>query len=48
MVANRTPVLPCIEVLKWIIDLTYGKKYLFNDENGGCVRVFLLTEVQKY
>jgi hypothetical protein len=48
MVANITPVFPCIEVLKWILDHTDGHKCLINDENDECVRFFLLTEVQKY
>jgi hypothetical protein len=48
MVACRTPVFPCMEVLKWLIDHTDAHKFLINDENGGCVRVFLPTEVQKY
>jgi hypothetical protein len=48
MVARRTPVFPCIEVLKWLIDHTYTYKCLINDDNGGCVMVFLLTEVHKY
>jgi hypothetical protein len=48
MVACQTPVLPCIETLSWIIDHTDVQKYLINDENGGCVVVFLPTEVQKY
>jgi hypothetical protein len=48
MVASRTPIFPCIKVLKWFIDHTDGHKFLINDENGGCIRFFLLTEVQKY
>jgi hypothetical protein len=48
MVARRTPVFPYIELLKWLIDHTYTHKCLINDENGGCVGVFLLVEVQKY
>jgi hypothetical protein len=48
MVAFRTLVFPCIETLGWIIDHTDAMKCLVNDENGGCVGVFLLTEVQKY
>jgi hypothetical protein len=48
MVANKALVFPCIEVLKWLIDHTNTQKCLINDENGGCVRFFLLTEVQKY
>jgi hypothetical protein len=45
---RRTPVFPCIEVLKWLIDHIDTHKCLINDENGGCVRVFLSVEVQKY
>jgi len=48
MEARRTPIFPCIEVLKWIIDHTDGKKFLINDENGRCVRYFLPIEVQKH
>jgi hypothetical protein len=48
MVAIRTPILPCIEVLKWLIDHTDGHKCSINDENGRCIRVFLPTKVQKY
>jgi hypothetical protein len=48
MVTNKTMVFPCIEVLKWLIDHTDGQKCLINDENGGCVRFFLPTKVQKY
>jgi hypothetical protein len=48
MVAYKTLVFPCIDVSKWLIDHTYTQKFLINDENGGCVRFFLLTEVQKY
>jgi len=48
MVANKTLIFPFIEVLKWIIDHTDGHKFLINNENGGCVRFFLPTEVQNY
>jgi hypothetical protein len=48
MVASRTPIFPYIEVLKWLIDDTDTQKCLINDENGGCVGVFLPVEVQKY
>jgi hypothetical protein len=34
--------------LKWLIDNTNTHKCLINDENGGCFRVFLPVEVQKY
>jgi hypothetical protein len=48
MVASRTPVFPCIELLKWLIDHTDTQKCLINDDNGECVGVFLPVEVQKY
>jgi hypothetical protein len=48
MVPSRTPVFPCIEVLKWLIDHMDEKKFLINNENGRCVIVFLSTKVQKY
>jgi hypothetical protein len=48
MVAFRTLVFPCIETLSWLIDHIDVHKFLINDENGGCVRVFLSIEVQKY
>jgi hypothetical protein len=41
MVASQSPVFPCIELLKWIIDHTDAQKCSINDENGECVRVFL-------
>ena len=48
MVASRAPIFPRIEVLKWLIDHTDTHNFLINDDNGGCVRVFLPVEVQKY
>jgi hypothetical protein len=48
MVASRTPVFPCIELLKWLIDHTDTQICLINDDNGGCVGVFLPVEVQNY
>jgi hypothetical protein len=48
MVASRTLVFPCIELLKWIIDHTDAQRCLINDDNGGCVGVFLPVEVQSY
>jgi hypothetical protein len=42
MVARRTPIFPCIVVLKWFIEHTNTHKCLINDDNGGCVEVFLL------
>jgi hypothetical protein len=48
MVASRTLVFPCVEILKWLIDHTDTQKCLINDDNGGCVGVFLPVEIQKY
>jgi hypothetical protein len=48
MVASRTPIFPYIELLKLLIDHTETQKCFINDDNGGCVRCFLLVEVQKY
>ena len=45
MVASRNLVFPCIELLKWLIDHTDAHKCLINDDNGGCIRVFLPIEV---
>jgi hypothetical protein len=47
-VASRTPVLPCIETLGWIIDHADMVKCTINNEQGECVGVFLPMEVQKY
>jgi hypothetical protein len=48
MVASRTLIFPCIELLKWLIDHTDTQKCLINDDNGKCVGVFLPLEVQNY
>jgi hypothetical protein len=48
MVVRRTPIFPCIEVPKCLIEHTDTHKCLINDDNGGCVRVFLPVEIQKY
>jgi hypothetical protein len=48
MVASRTPVFPCIELLKWLIDHTDTQKCLINDDNSGCVGIFLPLEVKNY
>jgi hypothetical protein len=48
MMESQTPVFPCIELLKWLIDHTNAHKCLINDDNGGCVRVFFPSEVQSY
>jgi hypothetical protein len=47
-VACRTPVLPCIEILGWIIDHADTVKCMVNNVEGECVGVFLPVEVQKY
>jgi hypothetical protein len=48
MVASRSPVFPCIELLNWIIDHTDAQQCLINDDNGECVGVFLPLEVHSY
>jgi hypothetical protein len=48
MVASKTLVFPYIELLKWLIDHNDTQKCLINDDNDGCVRVFLPVEVQNY
>jgi hypothetical protein len=48
MVASRTPVFPCSELLKFLIDHTDMHKCLINDDNGGCIGVFLPLEVESY
>jgi hypothetical protein len=48
MVASRSPVFPCIELLKWIIDHVDAKKCLINADNDECVEAFLPLEVQSY
>jgi hypothetical protein len=48
MVASRTLVFLCIEILKWLIDHTNSHKCLINDDNGGCIGVFLPSKVQIY
>jgi hypothetical protein len=48
MVAFRTPVLPCIETLGWIIDHVDTIKCTVNNEEGECEGIFLPVEVQKY
>jgi hypothetical protein len=42
------PILPCIEVLKWLINHVDGKKCLIKDEKGGCIGFFHSKEVHKY
>jgi hypothetical protein len=48
MVDRRTHVFPYVELLKWLINDTNTQKCLINEENGGCVGVFLPVEFQKY
>jgi hypothetical protein len=48
MVARKTSVVPCIEIFKWVIDHTDAHRCLINDDNGGCIGVFLPVEVQNY
>jgi hypothetical protein len=44
----RTPVLPCIKILGWIIHHAYMVKCTINNAEGECVGVFLPIEVQNY
>jgi hypothetical protein len=48
MVVRKSPIFPCIELLKWLIDHIDTHNFFINDDNGGCVGVFLPMEVQKY
>jgi hypothetical protein len=48
MVACRTPFLPCIKILGWIIDHADTMKCIVNNEEGECVGIFLPVEVQNY
>jgi hypothetical protein len=48
MVASRTPVFHCIELLKWLIDHSDAQKCVINDDNGQIVEVFIPIEVQRY
>jgi hypothetical protein len=48
MVASRSLVFPCIELLKWLIDHVDAQKCLINDDNGECVDDFLPSEFQSY
>jgi len=43
-----TLVLPCIKLLKWLIDHTDTQRCLINEDNDERVRVFLPVEVQNY
>jgi hypothetical protein len=44
-VASRTPIFPCIELLKWIIDHTDTQICFINDDNDECVDFFLPVEL---
>jgi hypothetical protein len=44
MVVRITPIFPCIEFVKWLIDHTDTHKCLINDEN----EIFLPVEFQNY
>jgi hypothetical protein len=48
MVASRTPILPCIETLEWIIHHTNVEKCLINNVDEDCVGILLPVEVRKY
>jgi hypothetical protein len=48
MVASKTPVLPHIETIEWLINHTNFNKWLVIDREGKCIGVFLSMEVNKY
>jgi hypothetical protein len=48
MVSSRTPILPCIQDLEWIISHIDVDKCLINNVEGNCVGVFMSVEVNKY
>ena len=48
MVASRTLLFPCIELLKWLVDHSDAQKCVIKYDNGQIMRVFLPVEVQKY
>jgi len=48
LVSARTPFLPCVDLLEWIIHHVNAKKCLLNNEDGECIGVFLLTKVRIY
>jgi hypothetical protein len=48
VVAAKTPIFPCVEILEWIIHHAYVDKFLLNNKDGECIGVFLLIEVSTY
>jgi hypothetical protein len=48
MVAAKTPIFPCVELLEWIIHHVDAEKFLLNNKDGECIGVFLPTEVRAY
>jgi hypothetical protein len=48
MMASWTPVFPCIELLKWLVDHIDAQKCFINDDNSECIGFFLESEVQSY
>jgi hypothetical protein len=48
MVASRTSVFSFIELLKWLNGHNDTHRCLINDDNGGCVGIFLPVEVHSY
>ena len=41
IMASRSSMFPCIELLKWLIDHTNAQKCLINDDNDKGIGVFL-------
>jgi hypothetical protein len=48
VVATKTPIFPCFELLEWIIHHVDEEKCLLNNKDGECIDVFLSIEVSMY
>jgi hypothetical protein len=48
LVAAKTPIFPCVDILEWIIHHVDAEKFLLNNKDGECIGVFLPTEVSMY
>jgi len=48
MVASRTPIIPCVETLEWIIHHKNVENCLINNRDGECISIFMPIEVNTY
>jgi len=47
-IATRTPIMPCLEDIEWVIMNTYiDNRTILNDE-GRCIAYYQLSELEKY